>query len=99
MLLRVVDRSGVVRLQRGHSMVAGTRLAELETYLARVVDRLTDYGDAGRTIPDIFILQGRRILNLSGLVDLAQVVALVEVELRGLDPETPLVVIASPKQV
>ncbi|MFN6202239.1 MAG: hypothetical protein ACK496_07130, partial [Acidobacteriota bacterium] len=68
-------------------------------HLARVVDRLTDYGDAGRTIPDIFILQGRRILNLSGLVDLAQVVALVEVELRGLDPETPLVVIASPKQV
>lgn len=99
MLLRVVDRSGVVRLQRGHSIVVETRLAELEPHLARVVDRLTDYGDAGRTIPDIFILQGRRILNLSGLVDLAQVVALVEVELRGLDPETPLVVIASPKQV
>ncbi len=98
-LLRVVDRSGVVRLQRADSMVAETRLATLEVEVARLVDRLTDYGDAGRTIPDIFVLYGRRILNFSGLVDLEQVVAMIGVELQGLDPDTQLVLIASPKQV
>jgi hypothetical protein len=101
--LRVVDRTGVVRLQRdaaSEKMVAKTTtLAEIKEELARVVDGLTDYGDAGRAIPDIFILYGARIANFSGLADLEQVTALVEVELRSLAPATKLIVIACPKQV
>jgi N-methylhydantoinase A len=99
--LRVVDRSGVVRLQRGQARV--TRLApgwawtEIRETLTGMVDELTDYGDAGRTIPDIFLLYGIRLANFSGLADLEQVLALVEVELRALDPATPLVLIACPK--
>jgi N-methylhydantoinase A len=60
---------------------------------------LTDYGDAGRTIPDIFVLYGARIANFSGLAALDQVVTLSEVELRALDSSTRLLVIACPKQV
>ena len=97
-LLRVVDRAGVVRLQRGAARVSATTLAGLEGELARAVDQLTDYGDAGRTIPDIFVLYGARIANFSGLADLAQVKALAEVELRSLDPATGLLVVACPKQ-
>ncbi|MGH9838164.1 MAG: hydantoinase/oxoprolinase family protein [Blastocatellia bacterium] len=98
-LLRVVDRTGVVRLQRETALVSETTLARINEELARVVDQLTDYGDAGRAIPDIFILYGARIANFSGLAGLDQVTALVEVELRLLDPATKLVVIACPKQV
>lgn len=102
-MLRVVDRSGVVRLQRGAALqkmaVKTARLAELYDELERSVEALTDYGDAGRAIPDIFILYGARIANFSGLADLDQVRALVEVELRLLDPTTKLVMIACPKQV
>jgi len=97
-LLRVVDRTGVVRLQRSAARVKTTDLAHIKDELARAVDQLTDYGDAGRTIPDIFILYGARIANFSGLADLDQVTALAEVELRSLDPSTRLVVIACPKQ-
>ena len=97
-LLRIVDRTGVVRLQRGLSRVTVARLAEIKEELTRAVEQLTDYGDAGRTIPDIFILYGARLANFSGLADLEQVIALVEVELRSLDPETRLVVVACPKQ-
>ncbi|MFN0087706.1 MAG: hydantoinase/oxoprolinase family protein [Blastocatellia bacterium] len=98
-LLRVVDRTGVVRLQRGESLVSETTLAHLAEELARVVDQLTDYGDAGRTIPDLFLLYGARIANFSGLVDLDQVIALAEVELRSLDPAMHIVVVACPKQL
>ncbi len=98
-LLRVLDRTGVVRLQRGTGRVCTTALAEIEAELTRAVDALTDYGDAGRTIPDIFILYGARIANFSGLAELDQVIALAEVELKSLDPATKLVVIACPKQV
>lgn len=97
-LLRVVDRTGVVRLQRGQARVSTTTLAQSNDELTRAVEALTDYGDAGRAIPDIFILYGARIANFSGLADLEQVIALAEVELRALDPATALVVIACPKQ-
>jgi hypothetical protein len=96
-LLRVVDRRGVIRLQRGSSRVSSTTLAQVKNELFLVVEQLTDFGDAGRTIPDIFILYGARIANFSGLADLDQVVALAEVELRSLDPATKLVIIACPK--
>ncbi len=98
-LLRVLDRTGVVRLQRGEGRVSTVPLAEIKAELERAVDALTDYGDAGRTIPDIFILYGARIANFSGLAELDQVIALAEVELKSLDPATKLVVIACPKQV
>ena len=98
-LLRVVDRTGVVRLQRGKALVTDTTLSRIQETLEQAVESLTDYGDAGRTIPDIFILYGARIANFSGLADLEQVTALAEVELRSLDPATKLVVIACPKQV
>ncbi len=98
-MLRVVDRTGVVRLQRGAARVGTTSLVEVNDELERAVDALTDYGDAGRAIPDIFILYGARIANFSGLAELNQVIALAEVELESLDPKTTLVVIACPKQV
>jgi N-methylhydantoinase A/oxoprolinase/acetone carboxylase beta subunit len=98
-MLRVLDRTGVVRLQRGKARVSVTTLAQLNDELARAVEQLTDYGDAGRTIPDVFILYGSRLTNFSGLAELDQVIALAEVELRTLDPAVKLIVIACPKQV
>lgn len=98
-MLRVVDRTGVVRLQRGAARVMTTTLAALQDELTHAVEALTDYGDAGRTIPDIFILYGARLTNFSGLAELEQVQALTEVELRSLDPATKLIIVACPKQV
>jgi N-methylhydantoinase A/oxoprolinase/acetone carboxylase beta subunit len=98
-MLRVVDRSGIVRLQRGAARVSTTTLSALKAELTRAVEALTDYGDAGRTIPDIFILYGARLANFSGLAELEQVLALSEIELRALDAATKLVIIACPKQV
>src|SRR5205085_6249791 len=95
-MLRVVDRTGVVRLQRGAGRVSATTLTTLKDELTRAVEALTDYGDAGRTIPDIFILYGARLANFSGLAELEQVLALTEVELRALDVATKLVIIACP---
>ena len=66
--------------------------------LTQAVDSLTDYGDAGRTLPDIFLLYGTRLANFSGLATLEQVLTLVEVELGGLDPDCPLGLVACAKE-
>lgn len=96
-MLRVMDRSGVIRLQRGTAQIRTCVLPQLPAEIADVVERLTDFGDAGRAIPDIFVMYGSRLANFSGLADLEQVLVLSEVELRSLDPATKLIVIACPK--
>ncbi len=96
-MLRVVDRSGVVRLQRGAAHVTVARADGIAAAITSAVEQLTDFGDAGRTIPDLFLLYGPRLANFSGLATLEQVLALVEVELRSLDPETAIAIVASPR--
>ncbi|MFN7926718.1 MAG: hydantoinase/oxoprolinase family protein [Blastocatellia bacterium] len=96
-LLRVVDRAGVIRLQRGAADIRTCHLPQLPAEITAAVEQLTDFGDAGRAIPDIFVLYGARLANFSGLADLEQVLALAEVEFRTLDPTTKLIVIACPK--
>ena len=96
-LLRVMDRSGVIRLQRGAAEVHTCLLPNLKAVITAAVEQLTDFGDAGRAIPDVFVLYGARLANFSGLADLEQVLVLSEVELRSLDPTTKLIVIACPK--
>ncbi|MFN0122689.1 MAG: hydantoinase/oxoprolinase family protein [Blastocatellia bacterium] len=95
--LRVLDRTGVARLQRGAASVRTTVLARLGEDMTQMADLMTDFGDAGRAIPDIFILYGARIVNFSGLAQLDQALALAEVEFRNLDPATRMAVIACPK--
>ncbi len=96
-MLRVIDRSGVIRLQRGMAQVRTCLLPQLQTEITETVEQLTDFGDAGRAIPDIFVLYGARLANFSGLADLEQVLVLSEVELRSLDPAMKLIIIACPK--
>lgn len=96
-MLRVLDASGVIRLQRSTAHIHTCSLSQFKDKLTQAVEQLTDFGDAGRAIPDIFVLYGSRIANFSGLADLDQVLALSEVELRSLDPLTKLIVMACPK--
>ncbi|HXG84885.1 MAG TPA: hypothetical protein VNI84_12755, partial [Pyrinomonadaceae bacterium] len=59
--------------------------------------KLTDFGDAGRALPDIHLLVGARIVNLSGLAELEQVLALAETELETSEKDEKIVIIASPR--
>jgi N-methylhydantoinase A/oxoprolinase/acetone carboxylase beta subunit len=97
--VRVVDRTGVVRLQRNNAEIVSSTVANVAHDLEQTLARLTDYGDAGRALPDAHIAVGARLVNLSGLADAAQAVALAVSELESMPPEEKLVIIATPKAV
>jgi hypothetical protein len=63
--------------------------------LARLLEDATSFGDVGRALPDCTLVYGRRIADLSGLAEAAQVVALAEEELRGLDGATAVIAIVA----
>ena len=95
--VRVVDRTGVVRLQRSHAEVHSSTVEAIARDLELIITRLTDFGDAGRALPDIHLLIGGRIVNLSGLADMEQAVALAQTELESLPTGEPLVIVAAPR--
>ncbi|MCA1624245.1 MAG: hydantoinase/oxoprolinase [Acidobacteria bacterium] len=96
-LARVVDKTGVVRLQRSHAEVYPTTVENIARELEFVITKLTDFGDAGRDLPDIHVLVGARIVNLSGLAEMEQVIALAQTELENLSADESVVVVAAPK--
>ena len=93
--LRVTDHSGVVLLQRSQAETKATTVANAEDELAVMFNTLTDFGDAGRALPDIHLLVGGRIINLSGLAEMEQAIALAQAEFEHFQPQEPLVIIAT----
>jgi len=98
-MIRVVDKTGVVRLQRPDAEVYETTIKNVAATLENVITKLTDFGDAGRALPDIHLLVGARIVNLSGLADAEQAVALARTELENLPEDDSIVLIAAAKNV
>jgi len=98
-LVRVTDKTGVILLQRQNAEVIETDVSETIKNLEAVINKLTDFGDAGRSLPDIHLLFGTRIVNLSGLAELEQAIVLAKTELENLPDDTSVVVVAAPKNV
>jgi N-methylhydantoinase A len=95
--VRVTDKTGVVRLQRNNAEVYSTDAANTADELEKVITNLTDFGDAGRSLPDVHLLIGARIVNLSGLAELEQAIALAKTELENLADDERIVIVATAK--
>lgn len=80
--LRVVDAHGSIRWASNWGAVRTTTVADAEGDLAAFVEEHTHYTDAGATIPRCFVLLASRIIDLSGLVTLAQVLDVIRLDLR-----------------
>lgn len=95
--VRVTDKTGGIRLQRNDAFVRTTSIGETILTLENLVSDLIEFSDAGRSLPDIHLLLGARIINLSGLADLEQVLALAQTELDNRDSAEEVIIIASKK--
>ncbi len=91
--IRVIDREGIIRLQlRRGDCLPGTK----RTVLAGLKDffeKHTVYGDAGREFPDVFLLFRGRILDLSGLMNIDQIISLAQVETSAVGDSEPMAAI------
>jgi N-methylhydantoinase A len=93
--LRVVDREGVLRLQVRGGRARTTSIACAVDDLREHVEANTSYGDAGAILPNVFVILGARILDLSGLASLDQLVSLAQAEIAGHRPDEPVVIVTS----
>ena len=92
--VRAVDREGVIRIQRSDALVVSASAADGLAQLKRVWEDVTIYNGDSVITPDVFVVAGRRVVDLSGVTALDQALAIGRSELEGLPPEAPVALIS-----
>ena len=82
--LRVIDSEGIIRLQKNSGEAFKINVAHFHEELAQAVEQCTSYFDGAKEVPDVYVFYGKKIIDLSGLVDAAQIVAVAGVEIQGI---------------
>ena len=92
--VRAVDREGVIRIQRSDGVVTQASASDGLQQLRSLWESVTIYNGDSVIAPDMFVVAGRRIVDLCGITALDQAIAISRGELEGLPPETPVVLIS-----
>lgn len=93
--LRLIDREGVIRLQKSNALVRQSSLTSWKKDVNWLLEELTEYNDGGSSLPNLYLIVGRRIVDLSGMQKPEQVISLAQVELEGLPDDEPVIVIGT----
>jgi N-methylhydantoinase A/oxoprolinase/acetone carboxylase beta subunit len=93
--VRVIDSVGSIRLQNKNGIATSTTVAKAESTIKQIVEENAHWGDAGKIIPDILLLIGPKILDLSGLLDIDQVISVAKTELENHANDSQVIVLAN----
>ncbi|MEM6672575.1 MAG: hydantoinase/oxoprolinase family protein [Planctomycetota bacterium] len=93
----VVDAEGVVRFRTKDAYCAHVEAAEAEGRLSELVERYTTWGDGGLVIPAVQLVKPNQLVDLAGLVEPSQLLALASAELTALDPGDGVTLIVVPR--
>lgn len=93
-MVRVVDRNGVVTLQREGVGVIVTNKVKMQADLGTLFEETATYGTVGEELPPLFAYYGEKQLDLSGLTAREQMLSVLEAELDVLSAEEPVILLA-----
>lgn len=93
--LRLIDEEGVIRLQKNNALVEAVSVKDWESRANWFLEELTVFNDGGANLPNIYLVSGKRIIDLSGLQSREQILSLGNVELAGLDKEEKILLAAA----
>jgi N-methylhydantoinase A len=94
----IVDERAIVRLIVPRAVVTVVAAGGLENAIAAAIEEHTTYGDVGRALPDLWLLAGARIVELTGLSEAAGVLALAADDVAGLPEDAAIAIVAMSKR-
>lgn len=89
---RVLDKYGVIKLQVNDGELLCT-LAREEQALEKHLQAVSAYSDAGQVLPEAFLLYGSRIIDFTSIIQQAQLLPLIKIELADAAPDTPIILL------
>jgi len=95
---RLIDSEGVIRLQKNNGHVRQTIVENWKPVLKEMAEEYTVFDDGGENLPNVYVVLGKKIIDLCNLADLEQVLALASVELGRAKPQEQLIIICSDKK-
>ena len=93
-LVRVIDRSGVVTLQREGLGAVVTTKGKLKEDIDTLFEETAAYGTIGEELPPLYTYYGEKQLDLSGLTAREQMVSVLEAEFDILPEEEKIILLA-----
>lgn len=93
--LRLIDEEGVIRLQKNNAWVRQSTAGTWQKDAAVLLEELTIYNDGGVNFPNLYVVLGKRIIDLSGLQSETQIYSLGNIELAGYPENEPVIVTAT----
>ncbi|AEC02976.1 hydantoinase/oxoprolinase family protein [Parasphaerochaeta coccoides] len=93
--LRLIDDEGIIRLQKNNAWVRKSSRETWESDIKWLLEELTEYNDGGANLPNIYVVLGKKIVDLSGLQSESQILSLGTVEVSGYPAGEVLIVIAT----
>ena len=94
----VLTRDGTVKRRFENVVWRKTNIPGVKTIISQLIEELRSYGDAGELMPDVFVVVSGKIVDLSGLIHLSQILSLVEFDLKDLPPAENAIVLAVKKR-
>jgi N-methylhydantoinase A len=95
--VRAIDIEGVIRIQRSQGEIHKVSINNFQEDMDRCIENSTIYSDGGKEIPDVYLFYGKKIIDLSGLIEKNQIISLAKVEIQGLDENTSMYTLISNK--
>ena len=93
--VRAVDLEGVIRIQRANAKVASAPVQPGLEVLKRFWEDNTVYNGDSVIVPDMFLIVGAHVVDLTGVVALDQAMTVARTEFEGLAPDVPVVLVAT----
>jgi N-methylhydantoinase A/oxoprolinase/acetone carboxylase beta subunit len=90
-LIVAVDQEGFIKLQQNDAQTVQSSVQRWAADFADLWEKTTNYHAEVVMNPNVFVLIGRRVLDLSGMRTIEQVKSIIETELQGLAADEPIV--------
>ncbi|MBO6303899.1 MAG: hydantoinase/oxoprolinase family protein, partial [Selenomonadaceae bacterium] len=92
--VRVIDRNGVVTLQREGLGAVVTNKSKLKADIDTLFEETAAYGTVGEELPPIYAYYGEKQLDLSGLTAREQIISVLEAEFDILPDDEKIILLA-----
>ena len=93
--MRLIDDEGVIRLQKRDAHVTATTVAGWRKEVQHFMNEYSIFDDGGQQMPNIYVVVGKRIIDLTGLADEPQVLSVANAELMSANADEKILVICS----